>query len=162
MRFCSILFGFVLLLPVAGRSQSGPASQDSERLIALQRSKFVEAVQGKHLDDCVSLYSPEAALLEPRGSRIEGQQAIHDLFQLALATANITIQFNSAALQISGDLAFDSGSFTGRTVIHGGGASISISGSYLTVYRRSADGRWLIVQQAWMAPPVSRRLGPQS
>jgi uncharacterized protein (TIGR02246 family) len=149
----TILFASILFAPLAGIAQTSPTSQpsDTTAAIAQLRGRWAAALHDKRLDDCVSLYAADATFLDPRGSRIEGQQALQSIFQLAFAAIDSTIEFSSVSVQSSGDLAFDSGSYKETVVPHGRTMGIPISGNYLTVYKRSPDGRWLIVQQAWTA-----------
>ncbi|WP_263365835.1 YybH family protein [Edaphobacter bradus] len=139
------------LLVVAASLPAHPQQPDSSATITHLRTQWAEALHAKRLDDCLSLYASDAAFLEPRGSRIQGQQALHDLFQIAFSATDSTIQFTSTTIQTSGDLGFDSGSYQETTVLHGTNTTIPVSGNYLTIYRRTPDGRWLIVQQAWTA-----------
>jgi ketosteroid isomerase-like protein len=125
--------------------------------IATLRTQWMDAFRDKHLEESVALYAPNAAILEPRGTRIEGQQSLHDLLQTVMAATDSTVQLNSLAVESNGDLAFDSGAYTATTLIHSTTTPIHIAGSYLTVYRRTPAGHWLILQQAWtLTPPATR------
>jgi uncharacterized protein (TIGR02246 family) len=158
-----ILFASILLTSHFGVAQITPSSTPSDptSAIAQLRNQWATALHDKRLDDCVSQYATDATFLEPRGNRIEGQQALQSVFQLAFAAVDSTIVFNSVSVQSSGDLAFDSGSYKEIAIPHGMTTGIPISGNYLTVYKRAADGRWLIVQQAWTAD-TSALQGPKA
>jgi ketosteroid isomerase-like protein len=68
------------------------------------------------------------------------------------------MQFTPASTSTSGDLAYESGTYTETTSLTSTKTTINISGSYLTLYRRTPEGRWLILQQAFTAAP----LGPHN
>lgn len=150
----TILLPSLLLIAtnLSAQTVSAAASaSDPATAIAQSRTQWATALHAKRLDDCLALYASDAAFLEPRGNRIQGRQAIHDIFQFAFAAIDSSIEFTSISLQTSGDLAFDSGSYKETAVVHGTTTSIPISGNYLTIYQHAPDGGWLILQQAWTA-----------
>lgn len=150
----TILFSFLLLIATNLPAQTAPSAasvSDSATAIAQSRTQWAAALNAKRLDDCLALYTADATFLEPRGNRIQGRQAIHDIFQLAFAAIDSSIELTSISLQASGDLAFDSGSYKETAIVHGTTTPIPISGNYLTVYQHAPDGHWLILQQAWTA-----------
>lgn len=60
------------------------------------------------------------------------------------------------AFDASGDLAYDSGHYS-QDVTPPGGQPMKVSGHYVVVLKRQADGAWKIVQH--IAPPEAQ---PQS
>ncbi len=131
-----------------------PAKTHAPNFSAL-REEWANNLHAKHLEAAVALYAPDAAFLQPDGTRIEGLPAIRTLFKNIMATFDSTIQFSSHAVEHSTDLAFDSGTYTETLTNKTTGATIHTSGSYLTIYRRSPDNHWLIIQQAWPNAPIS-------
>jgi ketosteroid isomerase-like protein len=59
------------------------------------------------------------------------------------------LTFTSKRVEVSGDLAVDSGTYTESLVARATGKPMHSSGSYLTEYRREKDGNWKIVEQVW-------------
>ena len=55
---------------------------------------------------------------------------------------------------MSGDLAYDSGTFRETLITRATGKRQESTGSYVTVYRRNKEGGWLIVEQVWTGPPI--------
>jgi len=46
-------------------------------------------------------------------------------------------------------MGYDSGTYHEALVLRASGKPQWSTGSYLTIYRRGRDGRWLIVEQIW-------------
>ena len=112
--FCSSLASAEVStsLPSAASPASSSASANDVAAITAMRTQWTDALRNKHLEESAALYAPDASVLEPRGTRIEGQQSLHDLLQTVMAATDSTVQLNSLAVASSGDLAFDSGTYT--------------------------------------------------
>ena len=59
------------------------------------------------------------------------------------------LAFDSKRVEICGNLAYDSGAYRETLALRASGKQQHSTGSYLTVYRRSKTGAWLIVEQSW-------------
>jgi uncharacterized protein (TIGR02246 family) len=116
------------------------------------RQTWVKDLEARSLEASLALYAPDATFINPDGTHASTPEALRQLFTFVYGGFTAKIQLISRSTGGSGDLAFDSGSYTetvtevasdpGKGVHH-------LSGDYLTVYRREPDGRWQIVQQAW-------------
>lgn len=86
-------------------------------------------------------------------ARTHGMAALRQLFQTITTTFDSDLTFNSQRVEVSGDLAYDSGTYTETIVTRATGKTQHMAGDYLTVYRRerAANGNalWLIVEQVW-------------
>jgi ketosteroid isomerase-like protein len=85
---------------------------------------------------------------------VHGRAAIRQVFQTITATFDSDPVFTSQRAEMSGDLAYDSGTFRETLITRATGKRQESTGSYLTVYRRNKEGGWLIVQQVWTGPPI--------
>jgi uncharacterized protein (TIGR02246 family) len=124
-------------------------ADDVSNEIAKVRADWAKALYSKQLDQIAMRYAPDAVFLTPTGDRITGRAAIRDLCKKAMATYTSDIKMRSAALGHSGNLAYDSGDYEETEAIIANGTSKNLKGTYLMVYRRQADGHWLILQQMW-------------
>jgi uncharacterized protein (TIGR02246 family) len=118
------------------------------------REEWADNLHNRNLEAAIALYAPDAAFLQPDGTRVEGRPAIRNLYQTVMATFDSTIQFNSHTVEYSKDLAFDSGTYNETLTNRKTGTTIHTSASYLTIYRRSPEDKWLIIQQAWPNAPT--------
>jgi uncharacterized protein (TIGR02246 family) len=132
-----------------------------EKQISDLRTSWQTDWNAKQLEKVVNLYAPDAAFLPADGSRATGQNEIRASLEKQLGSKVLA---TSITLNCSGDLAYDSGTYTqdwtggisgGMTI--SGGTSISkmgkhVEGNYLVALKRGS-GKWLIVQRASTAKP---------
>jgi uncharacterized protein (TIGR02246 family) len=134
------------------------AADDATRLVGAVRDQWAKDWNGKQLDHIATLYAPNADFLSSNGARYSGVPAIRDYFKSVLAKNTPSITMRSATLEVSGDLAFDSGTYD-ETVVTGT-KSRALHGNYLMVLRRQ-NGKWLIAEQMWSeAAPMPANAGP--
>lgn len=122
---------------------------------AALRQEWVRDLRGKQIEASVALYTPDADFISDAG-RTHGTAAIRDLFKNITAAFDSDLTFTSKHVEVSGDLAYDSGSYTETLLARATGKTQHMSGDYLTVYRRSRGGRWRIVEQVWTGGEVKQ------
>jgi ketosteroid isomerase-like protein len=127
--------------------------------IAGLRDQWARNLHDKLVDASVAEYAEDADFIDPGGNRVHGTAALRKLFQTITATYDSDLVFRSERVETSGDLTYDSGTFRETLVTRATGKRQESTGSYLTVYRRSKDGGWLIVEQMWAGPPIEQ--GPK-
>jgi ketosteroid isomerase-like protein len=152
-RLHVVSIAFVLAAFVAeGQSHPDPgAAGQTGANVAFEQLRIAWAhnLRDKKIDESVAAYAPDAEFLQPDGSRVRGAAALRKLYESITATYNSDLTFQSLRVESSGSLAYDSGTYS-ETLIDRATAKPQISkGSYLTIYRRSAGGGWLIVEQVW-------------
>ena len=121
---------------------------------ALLRQSWIEDLEGHRLLSSLGHYAPDADFLSADGNHAGGTAAIRQLYSTVFAQFDASIQMISRVTSESGDLAYDSGSYTERITLHEGHKVLDYHGDYLTIYRHLGL-QWLIVQQAFtQAAPV--------
>src|SRR5690348_10702624 len=149
----SLLFCTVLLAATA-------QAQSSRAPLSRLRQAWIAALEARNLEDSLALYATDATFINPDGTHADTPAQLRRLYASVFAHFTSRIELTSRRTGQSGDLAFDSGSFS--EVLHESGKPGEqgirhFSGDYLTLYQRGRDGRWRIVQQAWtQALPSSR------
>jgi ketosteroid isomerase-like protein len=118
------------------------------------RDQWARNLHNKLVEASVAEYAEDADFIDPTGNRVHGRAAIRQLFENITATFDSDPVFTSLRIETSGDLAYDSGTFRETLITRATGKHQESTGSYLTVYRRSKEGGWLIVQQMWAGPPI--------
>jgi ketosteroid isomerase-like protein len=119
------------------------------------RQEWARDLHEKRLEASNALYAPDAVFIQPDGARVKGSAAIRRLYEKVTSTFDSSLNFSSERVEISGDLAYDSGTYTETLVMRASHKSILSKGSYLTIYRRSKGRNWKIVEQMWAGPLVS-------
>jgi ketosteroid isomerase-like protein len=146
MRLRFLLFFAILTQTVPGQ-QPVPFPQ--------LRQTWIAALESRDLKASLALSTPNAAFIDPDGTRAATPDALRQLYTSVLFNSFTSkIQLTSSSTDQSGDLAFDSGSYAETVTERANQAVHHWAGDYLTVYRRSPDGRSRIIQQVWtQAPP---------
>ena len=117
------------------------------------REAWVQDLRTKQLEPILKFYAPDAVFLQPTGERITGSAALRTLFQTIMATFNSDLTLHSQNLEISGDLAYDSGDFQETLTTIASGARFTAKGSYIFIFKRQPNGIWQIVQHVWTGTP---------
>jgi ketosteroid isomerase-like protein len=146
---------FALLLLLALQA-SAPTAVSNDPFASL-RDQWAKDLHEKHVDDSLAQYAPDADFISDTG-RTHGMAALRQLFQTITATFDSDLAFTSQRVEISGDLAYDSGSYKETLTARATGKTQHMAGDYLTVYRRTkaANGNavWFIVEQIWTGGEV--------
>jgi uncharacterized protein (TIGR02246 family) len=121
------------------------------------RQEWARDLHEKRLEASTALYSPDAVFIQPDGARVKGSAAIRRLYEKVTSTFDSNLNFSSERVKISGDLAYDSGTYTETLVTRATHKSMLSKGSYLTIYRRGKDGNWKIAEQMWAGPLISNQ-----
>ena len=115
---------------------------------AVLRSAWSDRLRQKALADIVAMYAEDATYVDP-AARTNGRVAVEQLMHRVMGEVDSTIVLESTRSERSGGLAVDSGTYREQLIWRVDGRRGRNRGSYLTVYRRADDGRWLIIEQSW-------------
>jgi ketosteroid isomerase-like protein len=133
----------------AGQASHAPHGDDGKNVFGALRQEWARNLHDKHVDASVAEYAADAEFINPDGSRAHGTAELRHLFETVTGMFDSDLVFESKKVEISGDLAYDSGTYQEGLTVRATGKAQRASGSYLTVYRRGKDGAWLIVEQVW-------------
>jgi uncharacterized protein (TIGR02246 family) len=89
-------------------------------------------------------YAEGAVLMPPDQATVEGTAAIQAYFQGFFDANTATIELASNEIEVSGDWAYDRGTYTMTTTPKAGGDAATIYGKYLVLLARQADGTWKV------------------
>ena len=167
IRHCVGLIAMCALVCLTAAPASAKCTSADEREITEVRDSWKANWNANKLEDVMKLYATDATYLPSDGGRVSGQDAIKAYFGKLIVSSKVS-SIVSVTLDCSGDVAYDSGTYTqdvagggvaitpgvtmtpGVTISPGGGKHVE--GNYLVVLKR--EGRnWLIVQHASTAKP---------
>jgi ketosteroid isomerase-like protein len=142
----------ILLVLLLALQTVGPAPSKNDPFAGL-RNQWASDLHAKHIDDSLAQYAADADFISEAG-RTHGTAALRELFKNVTGTLDSDLTFTSERVEVSGDLAYDSGTYTETLVTRATGKVQHLAGSYLTVYRRtnvggSGNAVWLIKEQIW-------------
>jgi len=139
------------LLAIAGTTvacnhQGGNRDADIQ-LLKDNETQWNQDYAAKDLDKLVSYYSDNAVLMAPGMPAIEGKDAIHNALKQMMADQAFALQFQSSRWDVaeSSDLAYTQGSYTYTSTDARTKRAVTDHGSFVTTYRRSANGSWKAV-----------------
>lgn len=144
------MFAFCLCLFWAAESIAG---SDAKIQVAQARDTWLAAFKSKNVERAISFYASDAAFLQPTGDRIEGIEAIRELYKKVASTFDSDLMVRSRNLEVSADLAFDSGEYEEILTDRATAQKQHFRGQYVMVFRLSSDGHWKIIQHVWTVVP---------
>ena len=162
-------FVFVLVAAAAssalrsnGDTLAGARTAQSSRIasadIAKLRDEWVKDLRTKQLDQIAALYTEDAEFLHATGTRVSGRAAIRELCKNIMATMTSDLTLKTATSERAENLAYDSGDYSETLTAVSDGKKTQYSGTYVIIFRRQANGTWLIAEQVWTdASPCSHQ-----
>lgn len=139
MRFCLAAVLLALLTGCTPHDTSADvqALKDNEA----QWNKDYEA---KDLEKVTGHYADDAVLIVPGGPPTVGREAIHAALKEMLADPALSLKFQATRVEVArtGDMGWTQGSYTLTVTDPTTKKPIHDSGSYVTTYKKQADGSW--------------------
>jgi uncharacterized protein (TIGR02246 family) len=144
-----VIVGMLAWTTLAESSGSVPDSvSEAMPFIRRANTEWSSAMRSGNADRIAAPYAMDAVFVTVDGTSIRGRTAIKDFYRARLAgkapVVSASIEHRGAAAG-DGDLVYEwgAGSVTTRSA---GGALDTLSGPYLTVWKRQRNGRWEIVR----------------
>src|ERR1700729_4367251 len=103
----------------------------------------------KNLSAALTLYGPEPIFCPTQGRAWNGIDAIRRNFAALLVAYDPRLVLTSTRSEISGDLAYDAGTYEEVISPVKGGKAIHAAGTYLFLFKRGKARHWKIVEQTW-------------
>lgn len=155
---------FGLVAAAAAIACSSPSrEQDATRSEALKAgvdsaaNRLLAALRTDSPDSLLALLSDDVIIMPPNETVLKGKPAVrtwYEGFVKQMRTSGLTITDREVLL--GGDYATEVAGFEWRLVPVAGGQEIIDRGSYMQVWHRQPDGRWLFSREVWNsgAPPA--------
>jgi uncharacterized protein (TIGR02246 family) len=119
-------------------------------------AQWVQDYRAKDLDRLVAHYVADATLITPGMPPAVGTDAIRGVLKEMVGDASFTLTFQAARVEVSkaGDYGYTQGAYTITMTDTKSKKPMKDSGSYVTVYKKQADGSWKAVSDiASSGPP---------
>jgi ketosteroid isomerase-like protein len=124
-----------------------PSAAEDEAAIMEFNQRYLKAINDGDSATLASLTTPEHIMIAPGRPPLIGKEANDAANARAAQMFKIDEKWMPAETFISGDLAYQRGSFTvNATPKAGGGPVRKTSGNFLRIYKRQADGSWRMVR----------------
>jgi peptidoglycan/xylan/chitin deacetylase (PgdA/CDA1 family) len=148
-RWLALVIAGVFAIPIVGQSSHSPYPDESKDAFAALRRQWARNLHDKQIDASVAEYMADAEFINPEGSRVHGTAELRHLFETVTAMFDSDIEFDSKQFELSGYLAYDSGTYQEHLTVRATGKAQRASGSYLTIYKCTKEGVCLIAEQVW-------------
>jgi len=125
-----------------------------EQAIREVHAVWIEAVNAGDLDLLLSLMTDDVVFLNP-GRAAFGRNEFLLGFSAAHQKSRIRCISELEEVVIAGDVAYTLSLDSLSVTPHAGGAATKLAGNRLTIYRKQADGRWLLARDAHTLSPVA-------
>jgi uncharacterized protein (TIGR02246 family) len=104
-----------------------------------------------------SYYTDDGVFINPGADPLHGPAAIQAAMTEVFKDPNFSLRFAADRVDVAagGDMAFAQGHFTETETSPGAGAKLVQSGSYVTVFKKQADGSWKAAADIASAGPPS-------
>lgn len=142
----------LVTLMLAGCSSAPPAPKVD---LAAEQAKirdletaWNQELSAKDVEKIVSHYTDDSALMIPGAPMVKGKDGARTLWKGMIEDPNLKMSFAQQAFHISesGDLAITRGSYTMVMSDPKTKKPVDDKGSYVTVYKKQADGSWKVVE----------------
>jgi uncharacterized protein (TIGR02246 family) len=129
--------------------------ESDERQILEVHSNWIEAVNAPDLDRLLTLMADGAVFLGP-GQPPYGRDGLSSTFSAAHQNALISCSSELEEVVVVGEVAYTRSRDSLSVTLRASGEVTQLAGYRMTVYRKQADGRWLLVRDAHTLSPIKK------
>ena len=125
--------------------------------IAAYIDAYAATLKAGDVNGWIALWADDARRMEPFQPARIGKDQIMASIQTFLDTFAIDLKINNEETTIAGDWGYISGTFLYSAIQRAGGGTMEISGSYLSIMQRQADGAWKVFRECYNTdtPPAA-------
>jgi len=145
---------FLTILAVA--ACSGTSCAETSEVATLQAGvdsaadRLLTALRNNASDSLMVLMADDVVLIPPNESVLKGKEAVRNWYdQLSTQLRTSDLKITDREVLIGGQWATEIARFEWTLMPVGGGQAITDRGSYVQVWRRETDGRWLFAREVW-------------
>jgi ketosteroid isomerase-like protein len=135
------------LLGAAVANVAGAQSAD-EAAIAEFNRRYLQAINDADIDTLASLTTEGHMMISSGGAPLTGKKALVDAMARLFQTTDIDESWAPEETVVSGDLAYQRGTFVVVAKPKAGGAETRMTGNFLRIYRK-IDGAWFMVRDSF-------------
>ena len=152
----------VLILAAAGcgDATSSAGNHDADiQALKDNETQWNKDFESKDAAKLAAHYTDDAVLMNPGAPASAGKDAVRKTLTEMVADPALSLKFQASQVEVakSGDLAYTHGAYAMTMTDPASKKVINDKGTYLTVYRKQADGSWKACQDAAIsetAPPA--------
>jgi ketosteroid isomerase-like protein len=143
MKSISVSAAALAMLLVAGCSnESGPSFADDLAAITGFNERYLASINNEDIAALSALTTDGHIMLPPNQQPVVGKTANDAMNGGAFERYEFSETWQPVETVIDGDLAFQRGTFTTIATPRGAGDRLEVSGSFMRIYQRQANGEW--------------------
>jgi ketosteroid isomerase-like protein len=150
-RAVSVIFASVAIACSPQKSeQASTQPPDFRPAVDSAANRLLAALRADSPDSLLALMADDVIIMPPNEPVLKGKAAVrtwYEAFVRQMHTSSLTI--SDRELLIGGDYATEVAGFEWTLVPAAGGAPMVDRGSYIQVWHRQADGRWVFSREVW-------------
>lgn len=123
-----------------------PTTAQDEAAITEFNKRYLKAINDGDAATLASLTTPEHIMIAPGRPPIVGKEANDAANARVAQTSKIVETWAPIETFISGDLAYQRGTFTVAATPRVGGTTRNVGGTFLRIYKRQPNGEWRMVR----------------
>lgn len=130
--------------------QASTQAPDARPAVDSAANRLLAALRADSPDSLLALVAEDVIIMPPNEQVLKGKAAVrawYEAFVKQMHTSSLTI--TDRELLIGGDYATEVAGFEWTLVPAAGGAPMVDRGSYMQVWHRQADGRWVFSREVW-------------
>ncbi|MGE3744921.1 MAG: SgcJ/EcaC family oxidoreductase [Sphingomonadaceae bacterium] len=113
--------------------------------------RVIDAIMAKSETDFAALYTRDAEIYPPDGTKIRGTDEIARFFKSWFDNGFCGQRAEATSLIVGDDIAVETGLAVG--IMASGAGTTEACSNYMIVHQRQADGSWLMSRDIWTAVP---------
>jgi ketosteroid isomerase-like protein len=150
--FTALLMSTLAALPSERTNAQAASTAADEAAIAEFNRRYVKAINDGDIDTLASLTTEGHMMIASGGPPLTGKQALVDAMARIFQTTEFDESWAPEETVISGDLAYQRGTFIVVAKPKAGGAESRSTGNFLRIYRK-IDGAWFMVRDSFNTQP---------
>lgn len=109
---------------------------------------IAESVNSKDASKIAPLYTEDGCVMPPGAPRQDGREAVQAFWQAAIDMDLADVVLTTQEVEELGDTATEVGAVSG-TLPGEGGARTPLTGKYIVLWKKGADGTWRLHRDIW-------------
>ena len=148
MRTASVAFVIAAFAALGGcKSAPQPLTAADRAMAQRMDSTFAAAVSTGNVEGMMPGYAPDAMVMPPESPMAQGTAQIRGLWSGMMGAMKVSLTLKQETADGAGDFMYTTGTYHLQPMPEG--SAPAIDGKYLEVFRRGADGKWMIAADIW-------------
>ena len=149
MKRCFAVFCAAGLIALLNACSEAPANTDADmKALKDNEAQWNKDYEAKDVNKIAAHYADDAVLMNPGMPASKGKAAIQKTLSDMVGDPALSLKFEADHVDVAGNMAYTQGHYTMTATDPATKKPMNDHGSYVTVYKKQADGSWKAVQDA--------------